>query len=129
MGLFHSKVAHTFFRLRNLFFRQKTADAAHLIVEIETGRLRGKESKAYYSRKKYCSFLGVPFAKPPVEDLRFRVSKHYFHSVPTYEFVALLELHSRSHEGDVQTSSKHDSPIELKCVLNGVKWDKVMQFT
>ncbi|XP_065209992.1 esterase FE4-like isoform X2 [Planococcus citri] len=72
MGLFHSKVANYYFRVQNLFCRPKTSDNPHLIVETEYGKLRGKDSKAAYSRKKYCSFLSVPFAAPPVDDLRFR---------------------------------------------------------
>lgn len=43
-------------------------------VIIEQGELRGKICKDYNGRTFY-SFQGIPYAKPPVGDLRFKVSK------------------------------------------------------
>lgn len=43
-------------------------------VIIEQGKLRGKICKDYNGRPFY-SFQGIPYAKPPVGDLRFKVSK------------------------------------------------------
>nr|ATJ44492.1 acetate esterase 18 [Helicoverpa armigera] len=40
-------------------------------VEVSQGTLQGKECTTYYG-KKYYSFEGIPYAKPPVGRLRFR---------------------------------------------------------
>lgn len=45
-----------------------------VIVEIEQGKLKGILQKSVLNGNEYCSFLGIPFAKPPVGNLRFQVS-------------------------------------------------------
>ena len=45
-----------------------------LIVEVSQGKLQGKESKSILNGNTYYSFLGIPYAKPPIGDLRFKVS-------------------------------------------------------
>lgn len=45
------------------------------IVKIDQGKLRGKKCIAEYSRKEYYSFLGIPYAMPPIGKLRFKVIK------------------------------------------------------
>lgn len=44
-------------------------------VNIKSGRIRGKLSKSFYDNKSYYSFLGIPFAMPPLNELRFLVNK------------------------------------------------------
>lgn len=44
-----------------------------VIVETKVGKLRGKRSYSSFSNKTYYSFVGIPYAKPPVGDLRFKV--------------------------------------------------------
>lgn len=43
-----------------------------ILVQTEQGKLRGKTGLDYKSGK-YYSFQGIPYAKQPVEELRFRV--------------------------------------------------------
>lgn len=42
------------------------------IVCIENGCVRGKSFKG--NQKEFEGFLGIPYAEPPVDDLRLRVS-------------------------------------------------------
>ncbi len=44
-----------------------------MIVEVKQGKLKGAEEKSVLTGKSYCSFLGIPYAEPPIGDLRFRV--------------------------------------------------------
>lgn len=46
-----------------------------MIVETRLGAVRGKENKSVTSGEKYYSFLGIPYAKPPIGELRFSVRK------------------------------------------------------
>lgn len=48
------------------------------IVTVEQGQLQGKIVDDYFGGK-YYSFQGIPYAKPPIGKLRFKVfdtSKH-----------------------------------------------------
>lgn len=42
-------------------------------VETTHGRVSGRSFKTFFEEKKYQAFLGIPFAAPPVKDLRFKV--------------------------------------------------------
>lgn len=45
----------------------------YVTVETEQGTLRGQEKTSeYFSHKRYYSFQGVPYAKPPLGSLRFK---------------------------------------------------------
>lgn len=46
------------------------------IVNISDGKLRGIITRNCIGEKIY-SFLGIPFGKPPVGELRFKVSFFY----------------------------------------------------
>lgn len=50
-----------------------------MIVEVKQGKLEGAEGKSVLSDEVYYSFLGIPYAKPPIGDLRFRVRLSYVH--------------------------------------------------
>lgn len=53
---------------------QVNADADVIEVDIESGRIRGKRSLTLFQEKPYYSFRGIPYAQPPIKDLRFKVS-------------------------------------------------------
>lgn len=42
-------------------------------VETEHGRIRGKLNRTLFDGKLFYSFRGIPFAKPPLGELRFKV--------------------------------------------------------
>lgn len=42
-------------------------------ISIQQGTLRGLQYKTKLSDKPYVSFLGIPYAEPPVNSLRFKV--------------------------------------------------------
>lgn len=43
------------------------------LVTTKSGRIRGKLEKTLWFKKPFYSFKGIPYAKPPVKDLRFKV--------------------------------------------------------
>jgi hypothetical protein len=45
------------------------------VVRVQQGLLRGKLLTSVRSKNKYVGFLGIPYAKPPVGDLRFKVMR------------------------------------------------------
>ncbi|XP_054283348.1 uncharacterized protein LOC129000409 [Macrosteles quadrilineatus] len=44
----------------------------HKVVQTKQGSLRGSVKYSSFSDKRYYSFVGIPFAKPPVGTLRFK---------------------------------------------------------
>lgn len=45
-----------------------------MTVTLEQGTLQGLLYKTQLSNKSYFSFLGIPYAKPPINELRFKVN-------------------------------------------------------
>lgn len=45
----------------------------HVVVTVAEGKLKGKTGIDHFGGK-YYSFRGVPYAKPPLNDLRFKVN-------------------------------------------------------
>lgn len=55
-------------------------DADVVEVDIESGRIRGKRSLTLFREKPYYSFRGIPYAQPPIKDLRFKVGLFSIHN-------------------------------------------------
>lgn len=59
--------------------RQNTCDGSHgkcglfKTVETDYGAIRGRVEKSLIHQKKYYSFKGIPYAKEPTGELRFKV--------------------------------------------------------
>lgn len=45
------------------------------VVETNSGRVRGKLNQTLFEKKPYYSFRGIPFAKAPIGNLRFKVNQ------------------------------------------------------
>jgi hypothetical protein len=43
------------------------------VVKVQQGLLQGKLLTSARSKNKFVGFLGIPYAKPPVGDLKFKV--------------------------------------------------------
>lgn len=55
------------------------ADGDNELQEFETvltfsGRVRGRLHRTFFDNKPYYAFRGIPYAKPPIRELRFKVS-------------------------------------------------------
>ena len=48
-----------------------------LVVRVDQGELQGKQNKSALSGKTYYTFSGIPYAEPPLGELRFKVSCFY----------------------------------------------------
>lgn len=46
------------------------------IIEVKQGQLEGTTRKSISTGKDYFCYLGIPYAKPPIGELRFQVSTH-----------------------------------------------------
>lgn len=51
-----------------------TNNPATKMIEIPNGKVRGYLEKSRLFGKRYFAFRGIPFGKPPIGDLRFKVS-------------------------------------------------------
>lgn len=52
-----------------------SADDEHKIIKTKNGPIRGLRKITLLKKIPYYSFKGIPYAKPPIGDLRFKVSK------------------------------------------------------
>ena len=50
-----------------------------IIVNVAQGQLRGEHLTTVTGKSTYYSFKGIPYAKPPVGSLRFKVNKYQFY--------------------------------------------------
>lgn len=53
----------------------KSVSSESPVVQTKNGELRGKILTTLLAQRKFYAFQGIPYAKPPINDLRFRVSK------------------------------------------------------
>lgn len=62
--------------LATIWLIQISAEDDEIVVEvdIESGRIRGKQNLTLYNEMAYYSFRGIPYAQPPINEQRFRVS-------------------------------------------------------
>lgn len=49
----------------------------YIVVNTATGPVRGRKQFTLYDDKPFYSFRGIPYAKPPIGSLRFKVRKVY----------------------------------------------------
>lgn len=49
-----------------------------VIVETTSGKVAGRQVESILPDEKYYSFLGIPYAKPPTDKLRFMVSRNVY---------------------------------------------------
>lgn len=56
-----------------LFLIATTVTCNNLIVKTESGRIRGVQQTTVLNNKKFIAYKGIPYAKPPVGNLRFKV--------------------------------------------------------
>lgn len=54
------------------FVQYFTMTETEVLVNVEQGQLRGKVENDYAGRQFY-SFMGIPYAQPPLGELRFKV--------------------------------------------------------
>lgn len=45
----------------------------YLLVNTKSGPVEGVKEKTFLANQTYLSFKGIPYAKPPIGELRFRV--------------------------------------------------------
>ncbi|XP_045502199.1 carboxylesterase 5A-like [Colias croceus] len=63
------------FRIIILFLNVFIVFGDDPIVETSHGIVQGKVLKTLYEEKKYYGFMGIPFAEPPVKELRFKAPR------------------------------------------------------
>lgn len=61
------------FFISNIIWDYVQHDGQHCTIEIGHGLIRGKLNRTLFDGKFFYSFRGIPFAKPPLEELRFKV--------------------------------------------------------
>lgn len=57
---------------RHMYDQYRLATSETRVICTENGRIRGLQRKTIYDEEPYYAFEGIPFAKPPLGELRFR---------------------------------------------------------
>lgn len=71
------------------------------ITNTSKGQVRGRRAFSIYDRVPYYAFRGIPYAQPPVGELRFQVSRDgrsKYLSIFTFHFADLL-LATQTYDG------------------------------
>lgn len=57
---------------------ENSTNVVYKIVETKNGAIRGLVMQTFFNNKSYFAFKGIPFAKPPIGELRYKVSISIF---------------------------------------------------
>lgn len=68
-------VLYTVLVLLNSAYKNDTQLAIYTTIETENGAVRGKLDRTFLQNMPYYAFKGIPYAKPPIRELRFKVLK------------------------------------------------------
>lgn len=66
-------VLYTVLVLLNSAFKNDNQLAIYSTIETENGAVRGKLDRTFLQNMPYYAFKGIPYAKPPIRELRFKV--------------------------------------------------------
>jgi hypothetical protein len=79
-----------------LFILGTIPSESNPIVQIYEGSIRGTTLTSVRSNRTFFAFMGIPYAKPPVGDLRFKVRKIISCSALKHSpsFLCILKKHS-----------------------------------
>lgn len=69
-----SALYSTLFLLSNYANNDDTKPELYRTVKTEYGLVRGQLNTTYLQQKPYYAFKGIPYARPPIGELRFKVS-------------------------------------------------------
>lgn len=69
-----SALYSTLLLLSSYVNKEETKIEPYKTVSTEYGMVRGRLETSYLNQKPYYSFKGIPYAKPPIGELRFKVS-------------------------------------------------------
>lgn len=75
-----SNSGYTFDAKKLLLIYKQTMDSGNSensdfkLVKTVNGSVRGLKCTTIYEQKSYHAFRGIPYAKPPINELRFKVS-------------------------------------------------------
>lgn len=58
----------------NYYVSDQSNEGKFTIIETNNGAIRGLQLTTLFNNRTYHSFKGVPYAKPPVGELRFQVA-------------------------------------------------------
>lgn len=58
--------------LSAIIFFQYVGAVEYRVVETQSGSVRGQLAKTFHKQKPYFEFKGIPYAKPPIGELRFK---------------------------------------------------------
>lgn len=50
-----------------------TVNCDNLIVKTDNGKVRGVAQTTFLNQKEYIAYRGIPYAEPPVGNLRYKV--------------------------------------------------------
>lgn len=48
-----------------------------VIIKVNEGQIRGIKEISEYSGTSYYAFYGIPYAEPPIKNLRFKVTTRH----------------------------------------------------
>lgn len=69
-------------------------------VTTDSGQVIGRLEETIRLKKPFYAFRGIPYAKPPVGSLRFKVSPRFdwiTHEVRTYMYILQIRLYSNNY--------------------------------
>lgn len=102
-------------------------DGSVRIVQIESGMISGRRNFTLFEQMPFYAFKGIPYAQPPIDQLRFRVCSKSVHYLSLFNSKLLIlrfrgdRIHGMTHSRHLSSAVRAFKNVPVPNTLSAAK--------